>query len=413
MEIYDEIIIGSGIAGLYWCYKTQTTNSKKFIILEQNGIIGGRIYDIEWNRHRISLGGGVIKSSNNITIDLAKKFNLELGKTVSKYYMVNTDTCNIFQEDNFYDLNEKITKYLKKIFIKNKKQIKKNKLTWNEFLELYVDSKISSYIKSNSLYKSFANADIESVFDNEIDELLRTKNFEILYIKQNAYTELLNKLIEHTPNLFENMITNCKVTQIIQDENFFRIITAQNKIYLGKKIILATESKTDIKFCLNPINNSLIDNLYKMVSGSNYIRIYSYHKNGHGLTQSYYTSGIIGKVILINENILMCCYTEDINATQLYNLFEKNSKLEQIDIIYKLLSNNLIPIQTKPDDIKCKFWPTGIHYNSINYNKDRKKEILENLIKSNIFVIGEAVADTHGWVNSALESVDFICELSS
>ena len=41
---YDEIKIGSGFAGLYWCYKNKP---EKFIILEKSDRIGGRIYNIE------------------------------------------------------------------------------------------------------------------------------------------------------------------------------------------------------------------------------------------------------------------------------------------------------------------------------------------------------------------------------
>lgn len=107
----------------------------------------------------------------------------------------------------------------------------------------------------------------------------------------------------------------------------------------------------------------------------------------------------------------MCCYTESSQALDLNNLLIKNSKQEQIEIIYKLLNKCLIPIKTKPDDIICKFWKTGIHYNTIDYNKEQKIETQKELKKSNIIVIGESVSDTHGWVNSALESVDFILEL--
>ena len=53
---------------------------------------------------------------------------------------------------------------------------------------------------------------------------------------------------------------------------------------------------------------------------------------GHGLECSYRTSGLPGKVIMINKNILMCCYTEDSEAIKLYNLLNKNDKSNQIEI---------------------------------------------------------------------------------
>ena len=418
-KIYDEIIIGCGVSGLYWCYKNKPKN---FLILEREGVIGGRIYNIEWYGHQISLGGGVIKSSNNLTLELIHELGLEVGETMSKYHMIDLESkienINVPNENNFYESNKVITKYLKKKFEKNKKQIKKNKLNWDEFLNLYLDTRTSTIIKSNLLYKTYSNSDIESVLENEIDELLRTDNFVINFIKQHGYTGLLNELITHIiknvsidTEVSDIIRTNNEVLEIIKVDEMYKIITKQQNIYHTKKIILATESKSNIKFNLGEENNNNLLNLYTMVSGSNYIRIYSYHKESHGLTNSYYTNGLVGKVILINQNILMCCYTEEDSAVQLNNLLNKNSKQEQIEIIYNLLKNCLIPIKTKPDDIKIKFWKTGVHYNTINYNKEIKIKLLKKLKKSNIIVIGESIANTHGWVNSALESVNTINQL--
>ena len=245
-------------AGLYWCYKTKPVN---FILLEKSNRIGGRVYNIDWNGYQISLGGGIIKSTNDLTIKLANEFGLEIGESKSKYHLIDletrTENLNKPNEDNFYESNKIITKYLKKTFEKNKEQINKNYLTWNEFLDLYLDLKTSTTIKSNLLYKLYSNANIESVLKYEIDELLRTEDFGVLFIKQLGYTGLLNKLVEFVKE--SNIQTNNEVTQIIKtNNNIFKIITNDNKVYLTKKIILATESKTNIKFELGEQNNTTV-----------------------------------------------------------------------------------------------------------------------------------------------------------
>lgn len=413
MEIlYDEIIIGSGFAGLYWTYKNKP---EKFIILEKSDRVGGRVYNVEWNGHQISLGGGIIKSSNKTTLKLIGELGLEVGESVSKYHFVDLETktknLNVPNEDNFHPTNKIITKYLKKKFEKNKEQIKKNKLNWNEFLDLYLDLETSTMIKSYLLYKTYSNSDIESVLNDEIEELLRTEDFKVFYIKQSGYTGLLNKLVESINPHDTNILTNNEVSKITKQDNIYQVITKDNQIYQTKKIILATESKTNIKFELGEDNNNILSELYAMVSGSKYIRVYSFHKEGHGLECSFRTNGLVGKVIYINPNVLMCCYTEDFQAIQLNNLLNKNSKSEQIEIVYNLFANCSIPIKTKPDDIIIKFWEIGVHYNTINYDKDNKIELLKQLKNSNIIIIGESVGDTHGWVNSALGSVDLIGEL--
>jgi hypothetical protein len=442
--IYDEIVIGAGIAGLYWIYKTKPSN---YLVLEKSNRIGGRIYNINWNGSQISLGGGIIKSSNDYIINLANEFGLNLSDSISKYEMIDwvednekksnnqneanklnkPNESNKPNEANFYTLNTNIIKYLKKIYQSNKNEIDNNKINFEEFLDLYVELKISQLIKLNFLYKTYFNADVYSVLYDEIDELLRTQDFHYKYITNGGYTLILDKLIEIVGK--KNIITNTNVIEINKNNDVieinknndvieinknndvFEIITNSNIIYRTKKIILATESTNGIIWNLsNQTISNKITELYKLVSGSNYIRIYSYHKDSHGLKYSYKTSGLAGKVILINDKILMCSYTEEQDSIKLKKLLENKTKSTQLEIIYKLLNKSNIPI-TKPDDIIIKFWNSGVHYNNPGYNKDIKKSFISELKKENIIVIGECISDSHGWVNSALESVEFVLNL--
>jgi hypothetical protein len=311
-------------------------------------------------------------------------------------------------EDDFYVLNKNITKYLKKIFNSNKEEIVKNKLNFEEFLDLYVNLELVQMIKSNVLYKSYFKADIESVLNNEINELLRTEDFNFKFIKDGGYTKLLDKLIEVVG--IKNIIPNQNVIMVSSNLNsqIYEIKTDLNKTFKTKKLIFATECTNSIKFkFVNCELTDKISNLYSMISGSNLIRVYSYHKSGHGLKFSYKTNGLVGKVIIINDNILMCCYTEELDAIKLNKLLSNKSKITQTEIIYKLLIKCKINV-SKPDDIIIKFWKTGIHFNNPIYNKEKKNKLIKDLTKENIIIIGECVSNSHGWVNSALESVDFI-----
>jgi soluble P-type ATPase len=51
--------------------------------------------------------------------------------------------------------------------------------------------------------------------------------------------------------------------------------------------------------------------------------------------------------------------------------------------------------------IIIKYWNVDV-----NYNKEKKNALIKELNKENIIVIGECVSDSHGLVNSALESVE-------
>ena len=412
--IYDEIVIGAGISGLYWIYKSKPSN---YLVLEKSDRIGGRIYNINWNNKQISLGGGIIKYNNNHTIKLCEELGLELGQGKSEYEMIDwdyLDSNNIkldnenknIQEPNekkFYKINKNIIKYLKKVYNQHKLIIKLNKYNFNEFLDLYIDLKLVNFIKSNILYHTYYKSDIKSVLYDEIDELLRTDSFEIKYIMDGGYSKLLEKIIQVVR--LENIKLNQDVIEIKKNNSIFEIKTSINETYRTKKIILATETKNNIKYVFEQKLLNMIENLYLMTSGSNYIRIYSYHSNGHGLKCSYKTSGLVGKVIYIDDKILMCVYTEEIDAYKINKLLENKTKLVQLEIIYNLLSKCNIPI-TKPDDITIKYWNIGIHYNNPGYNKEIKNTLIKELKKENIIIVGECLSDSHGWVNSALESVE-------
>lgn len=399
----DFIIIGSGIAGLYWTYKAKPKN---FLILEKSNRIGGRIYNINWNNFSISLGAGVIKSTNSYTIELANSLGINLIDSSSEYFY--NDSNQNLSEKNFYNLHKLIIEYLKKIYEKNVLSIQQNKLSFDDFLNLFVSLDIATYIRNNFLYKTYFDAEPYSVIYDEMNELLRTNNFAIKYFSNSSYLAIVDKLVESIG--MANIKLNSTVKLIRLKNNIFEIYTNTNTKYLAKKIVLATETNSNILFDINSKLNSKLKKLYQMVSGSNYIRIYSFHSAGHNITQSYKTIGLAGKIIYINPNILMCSYTENLDAIKLFNLLKNKNKLEQIDLIYKLLTNCNIPI-SKPDDIIIKYWNIGVHYNNPNYNSSQKKKLISDLYQSGIITIGEALADSHGWVNSALESVEYINQI--
>jgi len=404
--IYDTIVIGAGFAGLYWIKKFKPA---KWLCLEKSDRIGGRVFNVDWYTTQISLGGGIFRPEHKLIIELANEYNLQIANSISKYHMVdlekNSQSSKIPNEDNFYGPNKVITKYLIQLYKKNKDEIEEKKLTFGEFIDYYMDLQSGTIIKANLLYKTYLDANVHDTLNYEFDELMRTSNFEINFIKPKGYTSLLDEII--TEIGIQNIKTSTQVKKITKQNNIFHIHTSQGQILKSNSIVLATEANPNIVLELEPKITKLIENLYSMVSGSNYIRIYSYHKNKHGLTCSYRTNNLPGKVILMDENVLMCCYTESYQATQLLNLLRKNDKESQIEIIYKLLLNSHIPIATKPDDIIMKYWDIGVHYNLPNYNEEEKNNILQALAKSNIYVIGESVNKTHGWVNCALESVEY------
>jgi hypothetical protein len=394
---FDYIIIGSGFAGLYFAHKFKIKN---FIILEKNDRVGGRVYNKMWNNNQISLGGGILRDNDNYTIKLANEFGLDTQEFISSYYFIDLPGL-IPNEELYYRPNQIIINYLKKIYQKNIDSIKNLSLTFREFLFKYLDYSIAQTIIDNLLYFSYLDSDVGILLDEKIYQLMRVKSFVARFIKQKGYTGLLDKLVQSIG--LSNIKLNTEVKSINKSDNEYIIQCANNKQFICNKLVLATELNPKIKINIEPVNQ-----LYSLIGSCPYIRSYSYWKNGHKITNSIKSQGILGKLILINDNILMTCYTECERATELNNLLKNNNKKEQIDLIHRLMLDSGIGVD-RPDDFVYIYWEVGTHYPKPNLDFGYMRKKIKNLaIESNIYLVGEVFAECHGWVNCALESVELL-----
>jgi len=399
-KIYDYIIIGAGIAGITYAHKNKSNN---FIILEKNDYIGGRVKNIEWHDTIISLGGGVFLPSHTFIIDLCRTLGLGTQEYTSIYHL--TDLKGKAPNNPLYYKDfEIIYKSLRKKYFKYEDEIKKQNLTFKEFLEIYFPYSVTTTLLSNSLYSTNFNSDPGLFLENEfLYDCLRTQDDKMMFIKgedktKSGYDYLIDKIVLDIGK--SNIKLNVKITEINNKDGVFQCI-ANNEIFLTKKIILATDIKSGIKFNLNQDILSPLNHIYNLIGYEPYIRIYSWHKEGHKLTNTCKTQGLIGKTIIMNKNVLMLVYNESTYAQELNSLLNKLKKEEQIDVLYKLFENHNITI-TKPDDIYIQFWQVGMHYSKPNFNIGNQ---IEDLRKSNIEIIGEIVSNSHGWVNSALSTI--------
>ena len=76
--IYDTIILGGGIAGLYTAYKLQSMNPKmKLLLLEKNDYFGGRIYTVHDNDLIFEAGAGRFNETHVLLRSLIQNLGLE------------------------------------------------------------------------------------------------------------------------------------------------------------------------------------------------------------------------------------------------------------------------------------------------------------------------------------------------
>ena len=106
----------------------------------------------------------------------------------------------------------------------------------------------------------------------------------------------------------------------------------------------------------------------------------------------------------------MIAYSDNKAANKLNLLLNSDDKIVWLE---KIVSKSLnLKEQIKINDILFFYWKNGTHYfrplsETIYKTREKYIEVSQNP-KSNIYVCGEAVARSHGWVEGALESVELI-----
>ena len=389
--IYDYIIIGGGISGIYAGYLLN--NKYSVLILDSNNYIGGRIKEEPFHNTTLNMGAGIANSTNKTVISLLKKFNIPY-KTVSSGKKI------ISKNKQDFDINKAIYK-IKKTYMLYKTKL--YKLTFSQFLIRYFGKKFRNQYIKYSGYNDYVNGDVaDYVKYNRINDH-KLKSTVKIFLK---WSDLINRLKKNL-----NIRLNTTVKSINYDD-YYNIVT-NNKIYKTKKIIFA--------ITINPLNDIIKNSpelklqikidYEKYIGSIKYLRVYTYHKNGHNFKNKniggfniLVDKNPLNKIIIISDKILMASYCDSKNATYFEKYMKDVNKLKKI-ILYWL--RQIEPNTSDIDDIIFKIWDTGVHHFKPMKNIKKTVSILQNPA-DNIYVVGELVSLHHGWVESALNSVDTI-----
>lgn len=367
----DVIIIGAGISGLYFVHKYLKNTNIKYIILEKNDYIGGRIkYDTFYDT-TIQLGAGVILPYHTNLLNLVKELNLELIEIKSKPNKIDNT----------------IIPQIKKIYYDNLNELNNLNLSFIQFINLYFEPTVIHKIIEYSDYNDYFDENLHKVVNNyPLDDILIKE--KQMYVLKNGWKDLIDKLNNKYIQLNESVIE-------INKSKSFNVITNKNK-YICKKIVVAGDlSCANIKW-----NISIdINNLYKNIGSVPFYRIYTYHKEPIDVKTLIKTNNLIDKVIPINKHILMAVYTDNYKAIKLKELLD-NNKNNKINILNKLLKQ-VIPNISPINDIYEQFWNIGIHYYKTNNHTETNYWLNHDIV-----FCGEIFSNTQGWVEGAIQSIN-------
>ena len=389
--IYDNIIIGAGISGLYTGYKIKKLYpNETLLILESNNKIGGRMGAVKFHDTNVLIGAGIGRFDKDIRL---KKLLNELNISYNKF-TINMQFSPVFK--NHIDIIQTI-KFLKREYKKDKQ---------NTTFKLFALSKLKKKIYKNFIQSvgltDYEKEDIyETLYNYGMED--NTSGWTGMSIDWNI---LLDKLAQYIN--IKNIKLNSFVKKINKDNNLINIKINKDIEYNCKKLYIATDIKT--------VQHILKDYpIYKEIHGQPFIRIYAKFSNESleimkkYVNKTTFVNTDLYKIIPINNGVYMIAYSDNKSANNIKKIVDNDKKYKNLlNLVKKSLgiNENLII-----DDIITFYWKIGTHYyEPLNDNFKTRKIFIKKAQKpeKNLFIVGELISTNQGWTEGALESVDNI-----
>lgn len=401
--MFDVIIIGGGVAGLYSAYKIKKINpSKKILLLEANNRLGGRAGNVNFNGESIPIGAGVgRKNKDKLLLSLLKELDIQYNDFIasSQYSSSMEPVCKV--KEMFLYLKSEYDKSRDKS--KTFKQYAKPKLDEKYYRDAY------EYFTICAGYTDYEN---ESAYDT-----LYHYGFDDNYSNWPGFGFSWNMLIEKMVSVIGsiNIRMSCYVNDITPlPEKEYCIVCKNKQQFICEKVIIATEIIGLLRLLPNY-------NIYNQIKGQNFLRIYGKFTDKSNeimkekCSKTTIVPGPLHKIIPMNKDkgIYMIAYTDNSGAKILEKY--KNNTVKNREIICRLLEialeipENLLELE----DMIDFYWDVGTHYyKPIRGNFINREDFCYKAQRpmNNVFVVGELVSMKQGWVEGAFESVEDIAK---
>jgi protoporphyrinogen oxidase len=401
--MFDYIIIGGGISGLYCAYSLlkKTTN---LLIVEKSHRLGGRIETRYFDGYHLEMGAGRISSSHRNIINLIEELDMEKDliqfPNVKSYVNITPQNGNYqiekivnLQETDFYKILNSLIDRLKDPHFHILAQ---NYTLFGLIERVYGVDKAVEMVNQFGYHGDF-------VSQNAVDGL---RMFEGSFSGQNYFYGLkggMSSIIKRLEQLLEKKIrlkTCC--LDIIKNNDHFVCKMSTGDI-VCRKIVLAVPKINLLKFNilnkqkLNTVKSKPLMRIYAIFSKING-KVWFDFLNGVNTTKT-----IVGQLIPVNkEKGILMIYCDSDNAELLYSFKKQKILKKELFVLLKKIFGSIV---TKPIKITSKYWGQATHLWKPGTDSN---EVGNSLINPspNIYIIGETYSPIQGWSEGGISTVN-------
>ena len=395
MYIYDYIIIGGGVSGLYLTYKLMGSG-KDILLLESSGRLGGRISTNDKKNFQVERGAARISENHHTLLKLIKELGLEDEKhelTKEMSYILKDKKVKFNRKKQLEDIIKKSKKY-------NSKSLQ-NITLFQLCVDIYDDNKAQKLQSLFGYDSEFVKMNAYSAIEMFKDDLLGDDLYYVLKCGFYSVITKLEELIKEHSNV--TILLNQKVTDIQNKK-----IKVEKETYRALKII-----STMPYYGLRDIDLFKNQEWLESVSPIPLLRIYARYpvKNGkvwfQGLEKTI-TDNYIRFIIPISEEdgTIMISYT-DLNYADYWHNWYKCGEDKLTEMLHKEIKTVLKVNPPKPIEYQVCYWKSGVHMWKPGYNMNQLyRKILKPFDDKQIYLCNEAFSKHQCWVEGSLKMAD-------
>lgn len=395
-DIYDVMILGAGIGGLYTAFRLLESNPRaRVLVLEREDQPGGRIKTVPFAGVEVTTGAGVGRVRKDKRL-MALLHRLEIP--YQEFSAIHHFAKDV--EGNCHPEKQRARWRQLQAVVRADPHRAKG-VSFSRFASGVLGTHEYKAFVTLMGYTDMEHADaLDTVLDYGLEDNMPVP-WQGAYI---PWKKLRDALVARIRTHGGKILTRCEALRMLHRPDGILVYTSQDVMYHTRRVVLATT--------ISGIHELLpqCHHIYRAIRAQPFLRVYArFAKSGHealaskvpGLT--VVSNGLQEIIPIVPERgVYMIAYADNEAAlSHLPHLHDPLYWEGQVSQALDIQRDQLKILSMQPH-----FWAEGTHFHA-----PHKKEIPYHTLQRpmpNVFVVGEAVARHQGWVDGVLASVEMV-----